>query len=347
MVYLQKYKRECYGKGGGKFLTSQLSETNQNEEKEVLFNKPINVLSLFDGISCGQVALERAGIKVANYFASEIDRYAIKVTQHNYPNTIQLGDVTKVSNKDLPKIDLLIGGSPCQGFSTLGSGLNFEDPRSLLFFEYVRLLEELKPKYFLLENVRMKKKWKDEISRHLGVEPVFLNSLKTSTQRRPRYFWANFPISEPEEKKIELSSLLEEKEKDGKPWRTARARGLYVHENQFFKEKPKNFNGKTVQCLFVTTLDKSYCLTTTEKDTLLTTLPEGIYPDYKNKGLPFRNYTPVERVRIMSLPDNYCEVISKNQILEVTGNGWEVNMITHVFNCMKEFEKGINDQIEK
>ena len=118
----------------------------------------LNVLSLFDGMSCGRIALERAGIKVNNYFASEIDKYAIKVTQHNYPDTIQLGSVTEIKGTDLPQIDLLIGGSPCQGFSFAGKQLNFEDERSKLFFEYVRILKETKPKYFLLENVKMKKR---------------------------------------------------------------------------------------------------------------------------------------------------------------------------------------------
>jgi DNA (cytosine-5)-methyltransferase 3A len=124
-----------------------------------------NVLSLFDGISCGQIALNRAGIKYGNYYASEIDKHAIKVTQHNYPNTIQLGDVTKVKGNELPQVALLMGGSPCQGFSFAGKGLNFEDPRSKLFFEYVRLLKETKPKYFLLENVRMKQECQDVITK--------------------------------------------------------------------------------------------------------------------------------------------------------------------------------------
>ena len=128
----------------------------------------MNVLSLFDGMSCGQIALERAGIKVDNYFASEIDKYAMKVTQNNYPNTIQLGDVTKWYEWDLPEIDLLIGGSPCQGFSVSGKGLNFDDPRSKLFFEFTNVLNFVKPKYFLLENVKMKKRWEDIITNYLG-----------------------------------------------------------------------------------------------------------------------------------------------------------------------------------
>ena len=119
----------------------------------------MNVLSLFDGMSCGQIALDRLGIKVDNYFACEIDKYAMQVTQANFPNTIQLGDVTKVDFSKLPKIDLVLAGSPCQGFSFAGKQLAFDDPRSALFFEFIKILKEVKPKYFLLENVRMKKEF--------------------------------------------------------------------------------------------------------------------------------------------------------------------------------------------
>lgn len=171
----------------------------------------INVLSLFDGISCGQVALERAGIKVDNYYASEIDKYAIQITQKNYPNTIQLGDVRNIKGEDLPKIDLLIGGSPCQGFSFAGKQLNFDDPRSKLFFEYVRLLEETKPKYFLLENVKMKKEYQDVISRYLRVEPIEINSALVSAQNRKRLYWTNIPgITQPEDKGILLKDIVHE-----------------------------------------------------------------------------------------------------------------------------------------
>ena len=157
----------------------------------------MNVLSLFDGISCGQVALERAGIKIDKYYASEIDKYAIQITQKNYPNTIQLGDITMINESvlnSLPKIDLLIGGSPCQGFSVAGKQLNFGDPRSKLFFEFVRIKEILKPKYFLLENVKMKKEYQDVISKYLGVEPIEICSSKFSAQQRKRLYWTNIPI---------------------------------------------------------------------------------------------------------------------------------------------------------
>lgn len=171
----------------------------------------MNVLSLFDGMSCGQLALQRAGIQVENYFAAEIDKYAIKVTQANFPDTVQLGDVTTVDPDSLPQIDLLIGGSPCQGFSFAGKQLNFDDPRSKLFWEYVRLLKALKPKYFLLENVKMKKESMDVITEALGVEPIFINSSLVSAQNRQRYYWTNISMeSLPNDKGIVLADILED-----------------------------------------------------------------------------------------------------------------------------------------
>jgi len=151
----------------------------------------MNVLSLFDGMSCGQIALRKMGIKVDNYYASEIDKYAITVAKKNFPDMNHIGDVTEVRAEDLPKIDLLMGGSPCQGFSFAGKQLNFDDPRSALFFEFVRLLRDCKPKYFLLENVRMKKEYQDVISEHLSVEPVKINSALVSAQNRVRLYWTN------------------------------------------------------------------------------------------------------------------------------------------------------------
>lgn len=172
-----------------------------------------NVLSLFDGMSCGQIALQRAGIKVENYFASEIDKYAIQVTKHNYPNTKHIGDVTKVKGTNLPKIDLLIGGSPCQGFSFAGKQLNFDDPRSKLFFEFVRLKNECNPTFFLLENVKMKKEYQDVITEHLGVEPIEINSNLLSAQNRKRIYWTNIPgVSIPNDKGILLKDIVHENE---------------------------------------------------------------------------------------------------------------------------------------
>lgn len=166
-------------------------------------------------MSCGRIALERAGIQVDNYYASELDKYAIKVTQANWPETIQLGDVTKWSEWDIDwsSIDLLIGGSPCQGFSFAGKQLAFDDPRSKLFFVYVDILNHIKevnPSVkFLLENVKMKKEYLDVISDYLGVKPVFINSALVSAQNRQRYYWANWDFGQPEDKDIRLSDVIE------------------------------------------------------------------------------------------------------------------------------------------
>jgi DNA-cytosine methyltransferase len=172
----------------------------------------INVLSLFDGMSCGQIALNKLGVKVNKYFACEIDKYAMQVTQHNFPDTIQLGDVQFVTKETFGnhKIDLVIGGSPCQGFSFAGKQLNFEDPRSALFFEFVRLVKELKPKYFLLENVKMKKEYQNVITQYMGVEPIEINSALVSAQNRRRLYWTNIPnIEQPEDKGIVLKDIIE------------------------------------------------------------------------------------------------------------------------------------------
>ncbi len=171
----------------------------------------MNVLSLCDGISCGQQALKELGIPVAKYYASEVDKYAISVTQKNFPDTIQIGDITKVKGADLPKIDLIIGGTPCQGFSFAGKQLAFDDPRSKLFFEYVRICKEVLPNYFFLENVRMKKEYLDVITETMGVEPILINSALVSAQNRRRYCWTNIPgICQPEDKGIMLKEVVHE-----------------------------------------------------------------------------------------------------------------------------------------
>ena len=193
----------------------------------------MNVLSLFDGMSCGRIALERLGIPVDNYYASEIDKYAIQVSQANYPDIIQVGDVTELDTSTLPKIDLIMGGSPCQGFSFAGKQLAFDDPRSALFFEFVRCVEELKPKYFLLENVRMKKEYLDVISEYMGVEPIMINSALVSAQNRVRFYWTNIPgIEQPEQRGIVLRDILET-ETDERPVKdTKRNQRHYKNEDE-------------------------------------------------------------------------------------------------------------------
>ena len=186
----------------------------------------MKVLSLFDGMSCGQLALHRLGIKVDKYYASEIDKYAIQVTQANFPETIQVGDVCNLKAEDYQDIDLILAGSPCQGFSFAGKQLAFDDERSALFFEFIRLLKEIKPKYFLLENVKMKKEFLEVITDQVStcypefqgkdlfggrIEPILINSSLVSAQSRQRYYWTNIPnIEQPEDKGIVLRDILED-----------------------------------------------------------------------------------------------------------------------------------------
>ncbi len=186
----------------------------------------LKVLSLFDGMSCGQLALQRLGIEVDTYYASEIDKYAIQVTQANFPKTIQVGDVCKLKAEDYKDIDLILAGSPCQGFSFAGKQLAFDDPRSALFFEFIRLLKEIKPKYFLLENVKMKQQFQDVITEQVSacypdfeggdlfgsqIKPILINSALLSAQNRQRLYWTNIPnIEQPEDKGIVLRDILED-----------------------------------------------------------------------------------------------------------------------------------------
>lgn len=193
----------------------------------------MNVLSLFDGMSCGQIALDRVGLTPTKYYAAEVDKYAIQVTQANYPNTVQLGDVTKWREWDVDwsNIDLLIGGSPCQGFSFAGKQLAFDDPRSKLFFVYVDILNHIElanPKAkFMLENVKMKKEYLNVITKYLGVEPVFINSRLVSAQNRQRYYWTNIgKIEQPEDKGVVLADILET---DGAGW--VKSHGEYKERN--------------------------------------------------------------------------------------------------------------------
>ena len=302
----------------------------------------MNVLSLFDGMSCGQIALNRAGIKYDNYFASEIDKHAINVTQTNYPKTIQLGDIRRIKANNLPKIDLLIGGSPCQGFSFSGKQLNFDDPRSKLFFEFVRLVRELKPKYWLLENVVMKKEFEQIISEHLGVQPIKINSSLVSAQNRKRLYWANFEIRQPTDKGIGLEDILETDEIlnpaaiRGRKLNKATITGRRLNDRGVRDDYNKDV--PITQCLEVraSNTNKSNCLTTVEKDNVLTPMPIGRYKDaFKNK-LPFRYYTLKEMCRLQTVPENYFNGVSESQAKKMLGNGWTVDVIAHILRGIKE-----------
>lgn len=329
----------------------------------------MNVLSLFDGLSCGQLALKRAGIHVTKYYASEIDKFATQVTQKNFPDTIQLGDVRQVRGQDLPKIDLLIGGSPCQGFSFAGKRLDFEDPRSQLFFEYVRLLGELKPKYFLLENVKMKQECQDVITKYLGVEPIEINSSLVSAQNRKRLYWTNIPnVTQPEDRGLIIADILQHevdesfyygqgsldymKRGDAK-WGQAgecRMNNYTMHEDKksftltanFHKGVPYNFYAEK-ECVELGHTDDikgkdilKRVYSAYAKSPTLTAVCGG-HQEKKiaHDSVRYRKLTPVECERLQTLPSNYTEGVSNTQRYKMIGNSWTCEVIVHIFKGMK------------
>lgn len=293
------------------------------------FAKPVLgvVLSLFDGMSCGQIALNRAGISYDKYYASEIDKNAIKVTQHNYPNTIQIGSVTDIKGTDLPKIDLLIGGSPCQGFSFAGKGLNFDDPRSKLFFEFVRLKNETQPKYWLLENVKMKSEHQNVISDILGVKPILINSELVSAQSRERLYWTNIPIAElPTDKGILLKDIIEngfiDRNKsyciDANYWKGGNFTQYYTKARRqlVFKDKAQTI---------LSTIYKENAKSMMQRKKLGLVVSDGEYA---------RKLTPKECERLQTVPDNYTDCVSDTQRYKMLGNGWTVDVIAHIFESL-------------
>lgn len=313
----------------------------------------MRILSLFDGICCGHLALERAGIKIDSYDAYEIEKNAIKATETNLPNVVHHGDVTKEDfTKYKGKIDLLIGRSPCQGFSSSGKQLNFNDPRSKLFFEYVKAIKECQPKYFLLENVVMKKEWQDIISSYLGVEPIEINSSLVSAQNRRRLYWTNIPnVTLPEDKNITLEDILEDIEFPnpaairGRRLNKATIVGRRLDKNGHRKDTDKTI--PITQCLEVraTNTDKSNCLTTVDKDNVLTPLPIGRHPDAFKNNLPFRYYTTKEMCRLQTVPDDFLNMIPDSAARKALGNGWTVDVIAHIFSFLPDEykEDKIND----
>lgn len=261
----------------------------------------MDVLSLFDGMSCGQIALEKAEIKVDNYFAAEIDKYAIKVTQANYPNTKQIGSVTELDGARLPKIDLLLGGSPCQSFSIAGNGTGF-DGKSKLFWEYVRVLKEVKPAYFLFENVKMKKEWEQVITDALEVEPILINSKVVCGANRQRLYWTNIPnVREPENTNVKLIDVLENLNFDREPYVEN-----YV-SNRAVNYKTDKFNPLRA-------------------DAGSRTRGRGVCND---DGW-WRKLTTVECERLQTVPDNYTNHVSDTQRFRMLGNGWTVDVIKHI-----------------
>ena len=293
----------------------------------------MNVLSLFDGISCGRVALERAGIKVDRYYASEIKPIAIKVAQTNYPDTIQIGDVTQVKAEDLPKIDLMIGGSPCQDFSNANlvkDGLDGD--KSSLFYHYLRLLQEVKPKYFLLENVKMKKADQARISELLGVEPLAINSKLLSAQSRPRLYWTNIPgVVVPDDRNILLNDILESGYSP-----LPKSRCLLVSDSRPLTTPVKMYHRSTLGFTTLIFRDRRHYEECRD------------YYDEHFKGMAAKDIvcengvfdgvrypTRVERERLQTLPEGYCSMLTDKEAADVLGDGWTVDVITHILSYLQ------------
>lgn len=298
----------------------------------------MNVLSLFDGISCGQVALERSGIKVDNYFASEIDKNAIKITQRNYPNTIQLGDVNGFESWDLPQIALLIGGSPCTYWSNArakgtGREITPDGIGGTLFMQYVRVLKELKPKYFLYENNNsISKDIKAFITKELGIEPIMINSALLSGQIRRRVYWTNIPnITQPKDKNIKLIDILDKQ----------------VNDKYYLSDKMKKYVMSSGTKNFYVKPEINL-----EKARPLTTVPDKragtityISDDFINNGNKdkIRRLTPIEYERLQTLPDNYTYIDGSRgenkKRYKAVGNGWTVDVIAHIFSFIPKEKK--------
>jgi DNA-cytosine methyltransferase len=355
----------------------------------------MNVLSLFDGMSCGRQALERANIKVDKYFASEIDKHAITVTMANYPDTIQLGSVVNVKGEDLPQIDLLIGGSPCQSFSFAGKrkgmatkdnqeihtlehylqlkseGFEFEG-QSYLFWEYMRLLQEVKPKYFLLENVMMGEKWEKILSKAIGVNPVCINSALVSAQNRQRLYWCNFGIEsvdlfgnvnyhipQPKDKGILLKDILET-EVDEKYYLSEKAINSIIKNEDNLqksnvnptKSNPLKSPGHACGFYKGASFIEPELITTndTPKAIMLGRSKNWGNPE-KQDGKSYtlckeqphgiktekriRRLTPTECERLQTVKDGYTAHVSDSQRYKMLGNGWTVEVIAHIFQYLK------------
>lgn len=329
----------------------------------------MRVLSLFDGISCGLVALKRAGIPVTQYFASEIDKHAITIARKNHPEIVHLGDVVSVRQMAeaglLNSIDLVIGGSPCQGFSPAGKQLAFDDPRSVLFFEFVRIVRAIPNVKFLLENVRMKKEHLDTISAYTGVQPVCINSALVSAQNRVRYYWCNWSVDQPEDRGIYLRDIVE----DGEHPEHILSKSAQQRAARTKHSKPQIMPDKTGT---LNTKNNSGQLSFDKGTTLVPVGPikdrgelkvrnhksmcldANYYKGADNHGhrtiigiagntevrkddsITYRKLTPIECERLQTLPDNYTEGVSNTQRYKQLGNGWTVDVIAHIFKGLPQ-----------
>jgi len=313
------------------------------------------VISLFDGISCGYVALERADIVVKEYYASEIDKYAELISNKNYPNIVRLGDVRSVKIVDLPrKPTLILAGSPCQGFSRAGNGLNFEHSGSKLFFEFIRILKEARifnpDVKFILENVKMKQEWQDIISEIVGVEPIRINSKLLSAQTRDRLYWTNIEgISMPKDKNISLNEIIEsgdvDRDKsyclDASYFKGTNAK-QYLCKNRrqivwIIPEATKKgyvevAEGECIDLSFIKSKTRRGRLMLT-KSNCLTATPGTFCKVTKDW---FRLLTPLEMERLQTLPEGYTEGVSKSQRMKMIGNGWTVDVVAHILSFLQQ-----------
>lgn len=303
------------------------------------------VLSLFDGMSCGRIAFDRSGISVEKYYASEIDKYAEKINQDNYPDIIRLGDITKWRDWEIDRPDIIIAGSPCQGFSFAGKGLNFNDPRSALFFMFVDILKHYKPKYFLLENVKMRKEYQDVISEQLGVQPIEINSALVSAQNRKRLYWTNIPgVTQPEDKGILLKDIIESGEAD-------REKSYCIDASYYKGGDEKQYLEKSRRQLIITggairgrnpdnpksrksglPTEQMIELRTDKKTGALTTVQGGNQePKISEDLITWRKLSVLECERLQTVPDGYTKAVSNSRAYHALGNGWTVDIIAHIF----------------
>ena len=309
----------------------------------------MNVLSLFDGISCGQLAFKKANILIDKYYASEICDYSIRITKKNFPNTIEIGDVRNIKCENYKNIDIVIGGSPCQSFSFAGKmagmktkekidittleqyldlkekGFEFEG-YSYLFWEYIRIINDIKPKYFLLENVKMSEKWKNIITKAIGVEPILINSDLVSAQSRERLYWTNIPnIEQPKDKHIYIDDIIQP---DIEHTYLPKTRLDYSNydkskvDKSIFKNTPTQIGNSKNFGNAVRSNGKAY--------TLRRINPNGIIDENYN----IREYTPIEVERLQTVPDDYTLIdgIKKKERYEALGNGWTVDVIAHILS---------------
>lgn len=290
--------------------------------------KPIRVLSLFDGISCGRLALERAGLSVEKYYASEIDKYAIQISKRNWSDITHVGDVTKLDGSQFGKIDLLIGGSPCQSFTrSISTGF---DGKSGLISEYFRLLKEVKPRWFLLENVVMRKDYEQQITQVLNVVPVMIDSALVSAQKRQRLYWTNIPFDRDiTDKRISVKSILttgiERKVINDNPLIISNVGGVIRVKNGTTQGYLDAYDGDCVNLEYPHSPTRRGRVSKGKTNTLNTACNYG-YNDHGN----LVELTITDYERLQTLPDGYTDGVSLTQRKKVIGNGWTCDVIAHI-----------------